>query len=250
MKLPIEVSEYGNLLMFKREYSTETVRNVIESRKLNGLRIFDHWDPIESTKFIRDFKFLTRLELAFRYDQDYSFLSDLPQLKHLSIGPSYPMENPINLSHQVNLKYLALQWRKNRIHGLDACVNLEDLCLIEFKDVDLKLIANLTNITRLRIKTGSMKSLEGIEQLKKLEVLELGNCRGLRLISSLNGLPELKSVRIESCRKIVDYSQLEDLPTLSTLQLVNCGPVPAVEFKKKLPNLTNLQLLGNTKIIE
>ena len=248
MNPQFEISEYGNLLMYRSSYSVETVSSLIQAQRLDGLRIFDHWDPIESTEFIRDFRFLKRLELAFRYDQDYSFLAELPQLEHLSIGPSYPMENPIDLSHHVNLKYLALQWRKNRIHGLDCCQNLQDLCLIEFKNVNLKLIENLTKIQRLRIKTGSMKSLEGIENLEKLEVLEVGSCRSLRSIKSLTDLPELRIVRIESCRKIQDYDQLENLPALKTLQLINCGRLPEVEFKKKFPNLENLELLGNSRV--
>jgi len=234
--------------MYKPVYSAETVRNLIDSGKLNGLRIFDHWEPLKSSDFLRDFTFLKRLEIAFRYDQDYSFLSDLSQLEHLSIGPSFPMENSIDLSHQVNLKYLSLQWRKNRINRLEACQNLEDLCLVEFKNTDLNLISTLKKIVRLRIKTGSMKSLDGIENLGKLEVLEIGNCRSLRSISHLDGLGALQWVRVESCRKIQDLDGLSNLPSLSVLQFINCGERPDLNDANRFPKLRKLELLGQTKL--
>jgi len=248
MKLPVEISEHGNLLLYKSGYTAEKVRNLIDSRKLNGLRIFDHWEPLESSDFLRGFTFLKRLEVAFRYDQDYSFLCDLPQLEHLSIGPSFPMENSIDLSYQGNLKYLSLQWRKNRINGLGACQNLEDLCLVEFKNNDLSFISTLRKIVRLRIKTGSMRSLDGIENLNKLEELEVGNCRSLSSIKHLNGLENLRSLKIESCHKIYDYGELSDLPLLSTFKLINCGETPDFDYTNRFPNLLRLEQLGRTKL--
>jgi len=38
----IEISPYGNLLMFKTGYSAEFIKKTIEKNKLNGLSIFDH----------------------------------------------------------------------------------------------------------------------------------------------------------------------------------------------------------------
>ena len=244
MKLPIEISEHGNLLMYKLGHSAEAVRDLINSRKLNGLRIFDYREPLESLDFLRGFTFLKRLEITCSEDQDYSFLRDLTQLEHLSIGPSWPMENPIDLCHQANLKYLSIQWRRNRIHGLEACQNLEDLCLVEFKESDLELISKLRNIVRLRIKTGSLKRLIGIENLKELEVLEVGNCRSLVSIAHLNGLGNLRSLKFESCPKISDFGDLIDLPLLESFKLIRCGEIPDIDFAGRFPNLSEPELLG------
>jgi len=245
-----EVSEHGNLLMYDRQYSTADVKHIIEKNRLNGLRILDFWDPLASLDFLRKFTFLKELSVTCRYDQAYSFLQDMPQLEDLDIGPSFPMENPIDLSHQVNLKSLSLQWRKNRITGLEACQNLEDLCVVEFKSKDLSVMSELREVTRLRIKTGSMKSLGGIGNLRKLQDLEVGNCSSLRSISDLNGLSDLRRVKIETCRKIEDYERLTDLPNLRVLQLINCGTVPALKYEAIFPNLEDLALLGNTKVKE
>jgi hypothetical protein len=243
-----QISDHGNLLIHDRKYTADDVKYIIEANRLNGLRIFDFWDVLPSLDFLRQFTFLKELSITCRYDQDYSFLEDMPQLEDLSIGPSCPMENPINLSHQVNLRSGSLQWRKNRISGLEACQNLEDLCLVEFKNPELKLINKLKNIVRLRIKTGSMKSLHGIENLNKLEELEIGNCRSLTSISSLSGLTNLRSLKIESCHKINDYGDLVDLPLLNSFKLINCGEIPDLDYSHRFPNLSQPELLGKTKL--
>jgi hypothetical protein len=242
-----EISDHGNLLIYDRKYSAADVKNIIETNRLNGLRIFDFWDPLSSLDFLRQFIFLKKLSITCRYDQNYSFLQDMPQVEHLSIGPSHPMDNSIDLSHQVNLTYLSLQWRKNRIIGLEACQNLEDLCLVEFKNSDLRSIGKLGKIVRLRIKTGSIKSLDGIENLSRLEALEIGNCRSLTSMKHLNGLENLGSLKIESCHKINDYADLSDLPLLVHFKLINCGEVPDFDYSSRFSNLSKLELLGRTR---
>ena len=242
-----QISEHGNLLIYDRIYSAADVKLLIEANRLNGLRIFDFWDPLTSLDFLREFTFLRRLEIACRYDQEYSFLNDLAQLERFSVGPSLPMKNHIDLSALVNLQYLSIQWGTNHVSGLEACLNIEDLCLVEFPKSDLSLISQLTEVSRLRIKTGRLKSIHGIKNLKDLEELEIGNCRGLASISNLNGLENLKSVRIESCRKISDWDSLEDLPLLRSLKLINCGEIPNFHYRQRFPGL-KLELMGRTKL--
>jgi len=242
------VSDYGNLLMYDKKYSAEDVRYIIETNRLNGLRIFDDREPLHSLDFLRQFTFLKKLEVACRYDQDFSFLADLPQLNHFTVGPSCPMKNEIDLTGLTNVKYLSIQWATNHINGLESCRETRDLCLVEFPQKDLEGICVLANVVRLRVKTGSMKSLRGVELLGKLEEVEIGNCRSLSSITHLNGLGSLRSLRIESCRKIEDYGDLSDLPGLSTFQLINCGEIPDFDSSSRFPNLLQLELLGRTKI--
>ena len=243
-----QVSDYGNLLIYDRKYSAADVKFVIETNRLNGLKIFDFWDPLPSLDFLRQFTFLKELRISCRYDQDFSFLTDLPQLNLFTVGPSFPMKNQIDLSSLVSVKYLSIQWATNRISGLEACHKLRDLCLVEFPLKDLRVIKDLTELIRLRIKTGSIKSLSGVRDLRKLAELEIGNCRSLLSVNDLNGLPALKSIRIESCRKIEDYKDLRDLQKLNNLQLINCGSIPAFDYQALFPLLERSPLIGNTKI--
>jgi hypothetical protein len=172
----------------------------------------------------------------------------MSQLEHFSLGPSFPMNNEIDVSRLTNVRYLSIQWATNRIVGLDRCIQLQDLTLVEFPKSDLSVIVGLVNLVRLRIKTGSMKSLAGVEELTKLEVLELGNCRDLLSIGQVSGLGRIQSIRIESCRKIQDLNSVHDLPSLSSLQFINCGDIPDLDYPNRFPKLTTFMLTGRTKL--
>src|SRR5207245_2121956 len=146
-----------------------------------------------------------------------------------------------------NVRYLSIQWATNRVSGLDACRQLRDLCLVDFPQKDLAVTRHLANLTRLRIKTGSVKTLDGLEQLTVLDTILIANCRRLTSITSINGLPNLRTLEFESCRKIADFPVLADLPSLEVIRLVNCGPIGQVDFRARLPSLREVQLLGDTR---
>ncbi len=235
--------------MYRKDYSVEFIKRTIEKRGLNGLSIFDDLDPLPSLDFLRECDFLKYLAIQCIHDQNFDFLRELPQLEHLSAGLSVTMNNEIDLSNQTNLTHLALEWRKGRILGLENCSKIGDLCLIDFNEDSLELVRARPEITRLRIKTGSVRSLDGIDALNRLVEAEIGNCRRLRSISHLNGLPNLATLRIESCRKITDYEDLDELPKLKSLNLINCGDIPNIHFEDRFPSLEEFRLLEKTKLV-
>jgi len=246
----IEITEFG-FLMYRPSYSAKFVEDVIKRRGLKGIRIFDHWEPLKSLDFLREFDFLTGLEITCRYDQDYAFLRDMPQLEELSLtGISPTMDNEIDLSSQTNVKYLALEWRKNRIKGIEACKEVIDLCLVDFACEDLRIIKGLSKVSRLRIKTGTIRNCSGIEGLSDLKEVAIGYCRRLTSIAAMTGLHELRMINIESSRKIADYELLTDLPKIDVIQLTSCGLIQRFPWKQNLPSLRELRLLVGTKIAE
>src|ERR1051325_946745 len=115
MQRAIEIAPYGNLLVYKKDYTPEFVKEVIEERRLDGLRIFDHLEPLSSLAFLRDYGFLEKLDIDSIHDHNYGFLRCLKNLRSLGIGISTKEENEIDLSDLENLEVLALQWRKNKI---------------------------------------------------------------------------------------------------------------------------------------
>jgi hypothetical protein len=247
--MAIAISEYGNLLIYDNSYSADFVERTIQDRKLNGLRVWDFWEPLSSLDFLSEFTFLTRLEIACRYDHDYSFLRSLSQLQDLSIEGSTPMKNIVDVSSLINLKSAALQWRKDRFLGLECCTKLTDLCLIEFTDHSLSRIADLHELTRLRIKTSALRTLDGVSHLTELKHLELGNCRSLSSIRQLNGMKNLSTIAVHSCRNIADYQELRQLPGLQIFELIACGTIPFVDFERTLPGVT-IRLLERTRVAE
>lgn len=98
------------------------------------------------------------------------------------------------------------------------------------------------------IKTGSIKTLHGIEGLTNLESVMLGNCRKLTSIVALNSKDKLRSLEIESCRRIQDYEALTHLPCLESLRLTNCNGINSIGFIENFPLLKKIALIGDTKV--
>lgn len=244
-KLEIKVPE--NLLVYDKEYSIDFVRRTIKNESLNGLRIFDHLDPLPSLDFLKDYTFLTHLSISCIDDHDYSFLNQLTNLKSLFIGSSVTTRHEIDLSHQTNLTYLGITWRKH-IKGLENCQKIERLLLIEFKEKDLSWIRPLSALKDLSIKTATIKHLGGIEGCKGLESILLGNCRQLTSISALNHLCNLKKIELDLVTQVKDYEKLSDLPALSKLKIIDCKKISSISFIRNLPSLRTLMLIGNTEI--
>src|ERR1700722_6771800 len=147
----IKIKEPENLLVYEKGYSAGFVKSTIEKQSLNGLRIFDHLDPLPDLDFLKDYTFLKHLVVTRIGDHDYLFLKQLPGLIRLGIDISEGAKKEIDLSHQTNLIELVIAWRKH-IKGLEKCQHLEDLLLIEFKEKDLTAITALAALKHLSIK--------------------------------------------------------------------------------------------------
>lgn len=245
----IKISPYGNMLVYQKGYTAEFVKDTINKNNLEGLRIFDHLDRLESLDFLKKYTFLKKLHIDCVYDQDYSFLRDLYNLEDLTIGGSITNINEINLSNQQNLKKLGITWRK-KITGIENCIKLTWLTLVEFKEKDLQKIASLTNLINLYIKTATIETLSGIENLTNLQNLNIGACKRLQSIKGISLLSKLKELHLEMCPNIKNYEEIKNLPQLETLKFINCGKIASIKFIETLPALSKLSLLANTVVVD
>lgn len=249
MENKIEISPYGNMLVYKKGYTSDFVKDLIDKHRLEGLRIFDHLDRLDNLNFLKEYSFLKKLDIDCINDHDYSFLGNLPNLKYLGIGLSIKQLNTIDLSNQEKLETLAIQWRK-KIIGFENCTRLTSLTLVEFKEKNLQKIECLKNLVELHIKTGAIESLQGVDKLENLQNLNIGNCKKLQSIKTINHLQKLKELHLDACPNINDYDEVTDLPTLETLTLIDCGKVQSLKFIEHYQSLSKLSLLGNTVIVD
>jgi hypothetical protein len=245
----IEISPYGNMLMFKKNYSAEQVRNIIETHGLNGLRIFDHLNPLNDLSFLKDYNFLEKIDIDCLNDQNFEFLIFLKNLKHLNIGLSISNKNLIDLSSQVNLETLSLDWRQN-IQGLENCKKLKYLSVVDFNESDFKKISLLNTLVELKIKASTIVNISGIKNLINLENVLFANCKKLASIEGLNGLRNINTLEFNNCPKICDFSVLKNLPELKRLVLTDCRKIDSIKFIKNFALLEELALLGNTEIAD
>ncbi len=250
MNSKFEISTYGNLLIYKKDYSIDFVKQMIEINNLNGLRIFDHLDPLESIDFLKGYTFLKELEIECVYDHDFDFLNKLVLLERLSIGKSIKNKNTINFNNLKNLKNLTLNWRKNKIKNLHKCIKINNLCLIDFNEDNFSAINKLHNLKSIVVKNAKVKSLEGLHELVFLENIFIGNCLSLNSVSSINGLEKVDSITFNKCLNIKDFDNLHSLPSLKTLQIIDCGRIDSIQFIANFPELNKITLLGNTVVLD
>ena len=250
---PIEINENGPYLVCKPGYTAEFVERTLRERGLTGLevrRVLPE-EQYSDLEFLREFSFLTELQLNGIPDQDfdYEFLSELQALQRLAFNvtllPGVKAKR-LDLGALPQLKSLNLTWRDG-ITGLERLTQLETLRLVEFRGEDLRPISGLTGLSWLFVATSNIRSVSGIEALRGLEALTLGACRRLRDFQGLAALERLRELRIAGCPHFSDLGPLVRLPELRDLRLEDCRKLasvgPVAEMK-----LQRLGLIATTDI--
>lgn len=250
MKYDVKLAPYGNMLLFKNGYTAEFVEKVIKEMNLDGLRIFDDLDPHDSTKFLKDFVFLRKLNMHIAFAQDYSFLEYLENLEDLNIGDTYNLIGVIDLKNLIKLKDFGVQWKKGKILNIQNCINIESIFIDSFNESDLSIFGNNTKIKSFRMKVGKISSLKGIDKFKNLQFLELANCPKLTDISDIHSLKEIKNINLYNCSKVFDFDILAELPNLESLSIDNCKDIKSIKFIDKLEKIKILSVNENTNILD
>jgi hypothetical protein len=248
MSEQIEVSEFGNNLIFKRGYTKAFVHSILKKRKLNGIKINTRWEKVDNLEFLADYDFLESLEIVGMGDFDFQFLGNLKQLRQLSLNISGT--KVIDLNGLENLEELSLLWRRGKVIGLGSCKNITSMCLIDYSERDLTLVSTLLGLNSLQIKTSSIETLFGVEHLTKLKNLLLGNCKKLTSLSGLEKLNSLLNITLDLCPKIKDLSTLANLIKLENIQIIDCKEIDSIRFVKNLYSLKRLALLGSTNVLD
>lgn len=86
----IEIAPFGNLLVYKKGYTADYVRDTIMKKKLGGLRIFSvlKEEKVDNVDFLKEYGFLEALDITSMQDFYFGFLHHLKDIKRLSINNS------------------------------------------------------------------------------------------------------------------------------------------------------------------
>lgn len=250
MNIEIEISPCGSLLVYKKGYSANDVSAIIKEHKLRGLRIFAQLkdDRLPNLDFLSDYSFLEVLEITSVDDSSFNFLNKLENLKELAINVTG--DNIIDLSNQASLESLTIQWRKNKILGLEKCNKIRILCLIDYAEKDFMPVSSLLALEDLKVKTGLVNDCNGIVKLTNLKSILLSNCKKLQSLDGLGDLKNITSLSFDLCPQIKNYDEIGNLHNLENLQIIDCKGVSSIRFVEKLSALKKLSLLGNTDVLD
>ena len=164
-------------------------------------------------RVIGDIKSLERLWITSPYINNNEFLSNLTNLKSLSINTyySYGISNWDIISNLVNLETLDLS--SNNIHDISfvqSLTELKQLNLDSNQVADLKPLQDLFNLESLSIDNNQVADLKPLQDLFNLGSLSICDNQVVD-ITSLQNLTNLGSLYL-------DNNQLENIDTFGSMQ--------------------------------
>lgn len=115
--------------------------------------------------------------------------------------------------------------------GIEACVNLEDLSLVNQKITDLSPLKNLTKLKRLELRNSSLTKKDGT-------VLTIEDVSPLKNLTSLEIL-NLQQAKIKNVENLSNLVNMKHLNLMST-------KIENLEFARKMTNLEYLDVSYNS----
>lgn len=224
--MPVEILEQDGYRIVQLNDGTMLTDAVdlINRRRADGINLNFIRNFPKDVDLLRSAKGIKNITINdYSWDFDYSVIHSLTTLECLSVYTTD--KNEIDYSKFPNLKSTALFWRP-KAESLFNCKSLEQLFLGKFRDVDLSRISGLENLKKLRLNTGSVRSLHGIENLINLEELLLMQVTKLQSIQCVEFLPHLRLLHIDNCKSIADIHRVTSLQGKVDVQIYGTTPAP------------------------
>lgn len=189
----------GKVLILKGEW-TDEVSSYMQENAIYALRLTDSFGfKGLDISFLSKLDFLRSLELYCWDAKGIKVIESLPQLEVL--GLQYKSAQKIDLSAFSKLKIALVTWSKG-LGSLLEISSLEKLNIQNYPHSDLKPISSMHELKDLYLTSRKLESLSGIEQLNKLETLDLYNCQNLTSLLGTEKCPDLKTIEIEACNRV------------------------------------------------
>jgi protein phosphatase 1 regulatory subunit 7 len=205
------------------------------------------------------------LDCLFKVD-NLEFLSELKNLKHLSLGVYELKETEIlqatnfqylkrliigdtrtkalnleYLENYRNLKYLIISGHTKNIDVVAKLSDLEYLGLNSISKTPLCFVNNLKKLKSLHLLLGGRENLNEIEE-NEIETLDIIRVRGFKSFKNVSNFKNLKTLLIEDQIQLNELHFDTEIPTLKDFKLINCKTF------KHLTGLENLSGLNQLRI--
>lgn len=155
-------------------------------------------------------------------------------LKELSISGQSPTGFP-DLRDIPSLRKLELIYDKGFANEWLDLKQIDDLHVIDYEEDDLSPLSGLASLRRLRIESGTMKTLAGLERLPQLETLFISNTRRLTDVDAILNSRSLRNIMMESYQKVQDWDFLKK----KDLRCIHLGTARSIDFIQEMPALEN-----------
>lgn len=189
----------GKVLILKGEW-TDEVSSYMLANDIFALRLTDSFGfKGQDITFLSKLDFLRSLELYCWDAKGIKVIESLPQLEVL--GLQYKSVQKIDLTAFSKLRVALVTWSKG-LGSLLGVSSLEKLNIQNYPHSDLMPISSMHGLKELYLTSRKLESLRGIEQLNKLETLDLYNCQKLVSLAGTESCPYLKTIETEACNRV------------------------------------------------
>ena len=188
---------------------------------------------VSGLESIVQLKALKSLSVGIFNLDNFDFLESLPQsIDKLFLGATRSKKPKLDgLSNFPYLKELYIEGQNKNIEIIGELEFVEKLTLRSVSPKDIGFLRNLNRLWSLDIKLGGIKDLSAIEGLENLKYLELWQIKGLSDVSVISSLTGLQYLFLQSLRNVDKFPDLSNLTRLRRVYL---------ETMKGLGNLDGL----------
>lgn len=218
---------------------------VMREKGLKKLEIspnFINFSKNEDLSFLGEFSFVEGLNIIVS-NLNHTFpLADFVNLRELLM--EYNKDIVVDYSRFSELRRCMIDWRMENSETIANSENLTDLRIDNYKPYDLKEISSLKSLKKLKFVDGRMYSADFIEDLGKLECLQIYLCKNLSSLNAISKLKNLEEICFEYCGKISSIEPISEIKNLKKLIYCRNGTLDTVEYMYTLTHLEELNFYG------
>lgn len=205
----------------------------IQGQPNKTLRAYGSYDgSITTLDFLRWFPTVKRFQVDVYLIDDIDGLQYLPDdVEVLAVGATRKRTSLRPISRFQNLRQLFLEGHTKDIDVVAGLTSLIDLTLRSVTLPSLELLQPLERLQALDLKLGGTKNLDLLPTIGRIRYLELWQVRGLDDITPVAGLADLEYLFLQALRRV------ERLPDFSASRALNRV---WFETMKGISDLTNL----------
>jgi len=175
------------------------------------------------------------------YDlNDFNFLANLPKdkIRKISLGATKSKQPRLDLLERFqNLNVLYIEGQQKDIEVISSLTRLEDLTLRSISPAGLSFVQNLQNLWSLDIKLGGIRDISALEGLNQIKYLELWQVKGLSDINVISTMLGLQYLFLQSLRNVYSIPDLSKLTALRRIYLENMKGLKDISLLSSAPSL-------------
>jgi hypothetical protein len=194
----------------------------------------------EGIEHLSEMKNLESLSVGIFDLETFSFLADLPteQVRKLSLGATKSKRPSLGLLERFKkLMVLHIEGQQKEIEVISSLASLEELTLRSIGSIGLQSLQNLHHLWSLDIKLGGIQDLSALEGLNQIKYLELWQIKGLSDISVISTMIGLQYLFLQSLRNVTNIPDLSRLSILRRIYLENMKGLKDIRSLSSAPAL-------------